>query len=99
MGIKHRHYDVIVAWANGETIEGKNPKTNEWEIALYPSFYESYEFRIKPKTVKKEGWVNVYKWSHCEGLTGHAYGSKECADKHVMGNRKACIRIEWEEEQ
>jgi len=103
MGTKHRHYDVIVAWANGEKCEFFSPISEKWEPLnpnSVPAFYEDYEYRIKPKRVKKEGWVNVYKWNHCDGVMGYAYKSKECADKHVViSDKVACIHIEWEEEQ
>jgi hypothetical protein len=46
------------------------------------------------KTVKKEGWVNIYNRFDIAG----AYKTKEDADIAAERNRIACIRIEWEEE-
>jgi len=46
--MKHKNYDVIVAWANGEKIEYYSPK-NGW-IEVYgacPNFNGSVQFRIK----------------------------------------------------
>jgi hypothetical protein len=100
MGTKHKHYDVLVAWAAGEEIEIYEDGGWYLWVSGVPPYFEDSQYRIKPKRVKKEGWVNVYKWNHCAGLTGYAYKSKECADKHVViGDRVACVRIEWEEEE
>ena len=49
----------------------------------------------KPKTIKREGWVNVYAGNTC-GMSIHA-NTKE-ADFWAREHRVACIRIEWEEE-
>jgi hypothetical protein len=94
MGPKHKHYDVIVAWAAGEEVEIKDddgiwvPFTN----AKHVIFYEDMEYRIKPKTVKKEGWVNVF--------PAFVYSSKESADGGFDADKRiTCIRIEWEEEE
>lgn len=45
------------------------------------------------KTVKKEGWINIYA---CR-VTGW-WSTKEAADRVASDRRIACIRIEWEEE-
>jgi hypothetical protein len=97
MGTKHPHYDVIVAWANGEEIQFRKFHDEEWKDhapTITPRFYEDYEYRIKPNTVKKEAWVNVYSGNHKE-----SYDTKNEADKAAIGRKRyACIRIEWEEE-
>lgn len=96
MGTKHPHYDVIVAWASGEEIEfrgGDFVNWQSWENEYTPSFYASHEWRIKPKRIKKEGWVNVYP-AYC----GSVHRTENEANKSALGTRVACIRIEWEEE-
>jgi hypothetical protein len=96
MNQRHKHYDVIHAWAEGEKIESRLNAECEWGENTNPSWNEGIEYRIKPKTVKKEGWVNVYKGSL---LTVHTV--KHCADNaNILGKEKiACIRIEWDEEE
>jgi hypothetical protein len=92
MGTKHKHYDVIVAWANGEEIQYEHK--GSWININDPDWYETINYRIKPKRVKKEGWVNVYSpYSAC------ILPTKELADKRANTQRKTCIRIEWEEEE
>jgi hypothetical protein len=46
MGTKHKHYDVIVAWAAGEEIEFL--WDGEWEeyTESCPSFLASQEWRV-----------------------------------------------------
>jgi len=92
MRTKHKHYDVIVAWAAGEEIEYQTA-LGVWKPTCGPPLNEFETFRIKPKRVKKEGWVNVYGPS-----SACICPTKETADKHAAPHRKACIRIEWEEE-
>jgi len=92
MGTKHKHYDVIVAWAAGEEIEYKTA-LGVWKPTYWPPLNENETFRIKPKRVKREGWVNVY------GLgSAYVWPTKEEADRKSNEIRVACVRIEWEEE-
>ena len=96
MGTRHKHADAIIAWANGEEIEIKNPEGEWTPLAIQHPVWTADEYRIKPKIVKKEGWVNVY--------TGPIDGTytisdtKEAADIKARSDRIACVRIEWEEE-
>lgn len=93
MSQPHKHADLIIAWANGGEIEVKDMYGN-WIQSLQPSWSGNMEYRIKPKRIKKEGWVNVYNNEHvC------MYPTKENADVCARPDRLACIRIEWEEEQ
>ena len=106
MGTKHKHYDVIVAWAAGEEIEYKNPH-GEWILLQteFPYFHHSVQHRIKPKLVKKEGWVNVYKATERYHIgmacVSNAYATKEeaLADRRINPEPTDTIRIEWEEEE
>ena len=45
---KHIHYDTIMAWANGETIEMFNPDTDSWCFVAHPSWYLNLDYRVKP---------------------------------------------------
>ena len=99
MGTKHPHYDVIVAWAAGEEIEFWSESMEKWFAHTdpdTPAFRNFSDWRIKPKIVKKEGWVNVY-----PGNFLCYFHSKVHADKsYEVGKDKrvACVHIEWEEE-
>jgi len=59
MNTKHRWYDVIVAWANGEKIQFRRDNGEEWEtytpdFNAVPAFNCRYIWRIKPKTTTKK---------------------------------------------
>lgn len=45
----HRHHDVIVAWANGATIECRDYPNTEWEHCAKPTWHELGEYRVKPE--------------------------------------------------
>jgi hypothetical protein len=47
--MKHKHYDVIVAFANGEEIEYYSPSRKEWSFISRPGFDENICYRVKPK--------------------------------------------------
>jgi hypothetical protein len=52
--MKRKHYDLIIAWANGAEIEYFD--TNEWRYLSSPGFYEYKEYRIKPKPININGF-------------------------------------------
>ena len=56
--MRHKHADLIHAWAEGATIEFKH--VTRWSPTLnnQPSWLPSQEYRIKPKT-KKVVYCNV----------------------------------------
>ena len=48
--MKHKHYDTIVAWAEGKKIEVFNDKRMCWEdVAACPYWVDSFQYRIKPE--------------------------------------------------
>jgi len=99
MGTKHRHYDVIVAWAAGEEIQYFwGFQWRDWEETTCPAFTGTAEWRIKPKRVKKEGWVNVYKGGHRPDYFETYEEAIAYSPFNKQGVRVATIRIEWEEE-
>jgi hypothetical protein len=50
--MKHKHYDVIVAWAEGQTIQYKSGRLKQWfdwdQKDMAPVFSVEREYRIKP---------------------------------------------------
>ena len=48
----HKHKDLIIAWANGETIQLWNEKRYSWVDIFEPNFNSDAKFRVKPKTIK-----------------------------------------------
>lgn len=91
MSQPHKHRDVIIAWANGAQIQFLDG--DKW-INCHdhaPRWHEEMRYRVKPKIVKREGWVNVYR--------RHIHETKDQADASSAPGKITCIRIEWEEEE
>ena len=44
---KHKHYEVITAWANGAEVEMKDALSGTWHKVTIPSWYESLTYRVK----------------------------------------------------
>lgn len=45
----HKHRDLIIAWANGATVQSKIDD-DLWQDERYPDWDEGFEYRIKPET-------------------------------------------------
>lgn len=69
--MKHKHADLIIAWANGAVIQSRHQYRGEWQewtswpLDVTPDWSEEqydYEFRIKPeekKPVVRWLWANT----------------------------------------
>ena len=97
MSTPHKHRDVIIAWANGSQIQFFD--VDEW-IDCHedgPRWHEEKRYRVKPKIVKREGWValfnNVRDFPSCCGI----YETEELC-REINGSTVKVVRIEWEEE-
>ena len=51
---RHKHADVIIAWAEGEDVQVWSPVNNRWEDVekRVPDFFEMNKYRIKPPDKK-----------------------------------------------
>ena len=45
---RHKHADVIIAWAEGKDVQVWNSVRNEWQESSNPNWFLGYEYRIKP---------------------------------------------------
>lgn len=50
MGTKHKHAEVIKAWADGEEIEYFNGCFG-WRDAIKPTWGEDIQYRVRPKNI------------------------------------------------
>lgn len=50
--MKHKHRDLIIAWADGATIEYKPPQ-GVWHITKMPGWDDCTEYRVMPKPNKE----------------------------------------------
>lgn len=67
--MKHKHAELIKAWADGAQIQVKDKQTGRWDdLCCTPSWRNDFEYRIKPEEKKpvvrwlwtekrKSGWV------------------------------------------
>ena len=64
---KHKHYDCIVAWAEGNEIEFRVEQGCPWTTTADPHWREEIEYRVKPKWDKilpketAQDWYNALK--------------------------------------
>lgn len=49
---RHKHADVIIAWAEGCAIEYRINQKYPWEETDNPGWYKNYEYRVKPPARK-----------------------------------------------
>jgi len=56
--MKHKHADLIHAWADGAEIEWLSG-TDGWMTAPTPHFKEEIQYRLKPLKVKMWQWIMV----------------------------------------
>lgn len=94
---RHKHADLIHAWAEGAEIQIR--VLGRWCNAQRPLWNIDDEYRIKQRTVKKVGWVAMYTQAD-----GFSYIQRNICDsehdvKQICPNAKAIIKIEWEEEE
>ena len=52
--MRHKHADLIIAWASGQEIEYKEPEMRMWFKWDSTSWNDELEYRIKP-----EWWENI----------------------------------------
>jgi len=57
--MRHKHADLIIAWAEGAEIECLNENTHDWGLVPHPRWMGGYSYRIKPREPRRF-WVNVY---------------------------------------
>ena len=90
MGIKHPHYDVIVAWAAGEEVEIKDDD-GVWvsfKNTKHVIFYEDMEYRIKPK--EEDVWCPSqcgmlrFKQKLCDVSSGATTGGYVTVKKTIL---------------
>lgn len=61
MNKRHRHADVIIAWANGEDVQVRNSVTGEWaDLRAAAPTFNGDEYRVKPKPVIRKYRVALF---------------------------------------
>jgi hypothetical protein len=93
--MKHKHSELIKAWADGAEIEVKHPSNSSWWDAKPPEWDLDYEYRIKPEEKKP---VVRYLWAfETDVNTWEQYTlfmTEEEARKRLACKFKY-VRIDW----
>lgn len=79
--MKHKHYDIIVAWAAGETIQARENSGQEWKDLSSNGvlgWYDSMQYRVKPKEIKLiPHWPAIINSVPTARITQNVYSSIE----------------------
>lgn len=83
--MKHKHAELIHAWADGAQIQIKDKQTGWEDLYSAPSWRDDFEYRIKPEEKKP-----VVRWLWAKQVLGDwqispVYRSKEEALKTFNG--------------
>ena len=81
MTTRHKHADVIIAWANGAEIEYRDTPTENWRPIPTPGWYEDCEYRVKP--LAKKYRVALFN-NGAEGYTSTADNQADSNDHEGM---------------
>lgn len=67
MNERHKHADLIIAWANGAKIECKQDYgVDVWMETSDPRWFVDIEYRIKPEAKKPVvRWQWIVRWGSC----------------------------------
>jgi len=86
--MKHKHCDIIKAWADGAEIEYFHTGCQQWFKAPSPQWNEDTEYRIKPKEEFLKYKVALFKFPDGEFYTvtykSEAYIIAEQFEEFVM---------------
>ncbi len=83
--MKHKHAELIKAWADGAQIQGKSEYV-EWRDLRHPSWDKSWQYRIKPEPkpdVVKYLICGLKSWVEVDDQVGH-----ECIKIVIDGKGK-----------
>lgn len=98
MGQRHKHADVIIAWAEGKDVQVWDEGAKRWcdVTTSTPSFFEDRKYRIKPPAKKYR--VARFRFSFDEASTYTAsVDTQEEADKYEQHKRFVRWLTDWAE--
>ena len=86
MNKPHKHCELIKAWADGAEIQRDKLSGNGWVDDPDPTWSTYHRYRIKPKTIKRQGWINLLATRYASypgviGVVGSVFDSEERAKK------------------
>jgi hypothetical protein len=91
MMTKHKHCDLIKAWADGAEIQSTWLGGNDWEDDLFPTWAINKVYRIKPEERKP---VVRWLWALNDGSVSMYFMTEDQAH-----NRGWPIKLEWSRQE
>ena len=77
--VKHKHYNEIIAWANGEEIEAYSVPANTWFQTSNPTWSKDVQYRVKPKQE-----LIPFDFSDAEKLIGKSIKIKSFKEYYII---------------
>lgn len=87
--MKHKHAELIKAWADGAQIQIKDKQTGWEDLCSTPSWRNDFEYRIKPEEKKP---VVRYLWAHRGQVLNHFASEAEVRMNKFKADYK---RLDW----
>ena len=78
--MRHKHADLIHAWAEGAEIEIRRDKDTPWEKTAAPKWYSEFEYRIK--STPKPDVVKLY--YKVDEIFRECLKGERCTDKYDL---------------
>jgi hypothetical protein len=86
---RHPHADLMIAYANDDTLEFEVLNAGKWESIPIPTFAGWCQYRIKPKPVQK---VEMWQWVYRTART--AYGGVRLTESFYKSAEEAQMKID-----
>lgn len=93
MTTRHKHADVIIAWAEGAEIEYRNLPGATWmSVGTIPGWVENHEYRVKPPAKKYR--AALFKYPGVEAVVSVA-NSEEDAERYEENRQFVRWLTDW----
>jgi hypothetical protein len=89
--MKHKHADLIHAWADGAEIQLYNGCVGEWQDMPNPAWSTDFQYRIKPLEEKKP----VVRWLWSYPVGGGWAISDFLTEEDVGCGYDHWVKLEW----
>jgi hypothetical protein len=91
--MKHKHANLIKAWADGAIVEEYRPNLDQWvEPEPYPIWDARFLYRIKPEPLKEQEPQYLYVYNHI--TTGENYLSPTFGRETSAWTYMGKVRVE-----
>jgi hypothetical protein len=93
--MKHKHSELIKAWADGAEIEYKSKVDGVWCPIEQDNWDEDYEYRVKPKQpfVRWLWAIKIDKWDGWDLLS--RFMDDEQANRWALANKYLIQKLEY----